>query len=378
MKNLAFAQCYLLLQSVFSLGREEKGLTILTDLPKTDAEDSAAWQDRRRIATEWFLALQPNIKALPFTSVSFCVYENVGSNNNDLPEHVILIDRSTKESPTMESQTLELSGILASSSVVLAITEYSATAPLKILAREHKFRGATLPGFTREMLPALGLDYGRVHSRVMVLKERLDRAQSATAVFRTGGKTHTMVFDLRFRTAHASGGQMPDPGSVGNLPSGEAYIVPYEGEIVNEPSKTAGTLPVQFGDEVVLFAVKGNRVTNVLSIGKESEIQRHKLLEEPAYGNIAELGLGILGEFGIKAIGSTLIDEKLGLHVAFGRSDHFGGTTGPANFLDQRNVVHIDWIYVQSAQPDIIADELTLDYGTSSNEIILKRGKIVV
>ncbi len=378
MKNLAFAQCYLLLQSVFRLGREEKGLTILTDLPKDDSEDTAAWQDRRRIATEWFLALQPNVKALPFSSVSFCVYENVGSNNNDLPGSVVLIDRCTKDSPTTESQTLELGDVLASSSVVLAVTEYSATAPLKILAREHKFRGATLPGFTREMLPTLGLDYGRVHARVMVLKERLDRAQSATAVFRTEGKAHTMVFDLRFRTAHASGGLMPGPGMVGNLPSGEAYIVPYEGEIVGEASKTEGSLPVQFGEEVVLFAVKGNQVRNVLSIGKESEAQRQKLLEEPAYGNIAELGLGILNEFGIKAIGSTLIDEKLGLHVAFGRSDHFGGSTGPSKFLNPRNVAHIDWIYVPSVQPAITAEELTLDYGTGTNEIVLRGGRIVV
>src|SRR5512135_265678 len=99
MKNLAFAQCFLLLQSVFRLGKEEKGLTILTDLPTDEVQDSAAWQDRRRIATEWFLALSPNIKALPFTSVSFCAYPNVGSNNNDLPETVVLIDRSTKTSP---------------------------------------------------------------------------------------------------------------------------------------------------------------------------------------------------------------------------------------------------------------------------------------
>jgi leucyl aminopeptidase (aminopeptidase T) len=378
MKNLAFAQFYLLLQSVFKLGKAEKGLTIFTDLPTDEVQDNALWQDRRRIATEWFLALQANMRALPFTTVSFCVYENVGSNNNDLPDRVMLIDRCTKDVPTVDSQSIMLSEVLASTSVVLSITEFSATAPLKILAQEYKFRGATLPGFTREMLPALGLDYDRVNARVMVLKERLDRAQSAVALFRVDQKELLLNLDLRYRTGHASGGWMREPGIVANLPSGEAYIVPYEGEIAGEESQTAGDLPVQFLEEVVLFSIKGNRAVNVKSIGPKSEEQRKKLLEEPAYGNLAELGLGVLTEFGINAAGSTLIDEKLGFHLAFGRSDHFGGTTGPSKFVDPRNVVHVDWVYVPSVQPKIVVQEVTLDFGNDIRETVLRDGKLVV
>jgi leucyl aminopeptidase (aminopeptidase T) len=378
MKNLSFAQIYLLLQSVFKLGKAEKGLTIFTDLPTEEVQDNALWQDRRRIATEWFLALQTNIRALPFTSVSFCVYENVGSNNNDLPERVMLIDRCTKEVPTVDSQPIALAEVLASTSVVLSTTEFSSTAPLKVLAQQWKFRGATLPGFTREMLPALGLDYDRVNVRVMVIKERLDRAQSAAARFRVHEKQYLLNLDLRYRTGHASGGLMREPGIVANLPSGEAYIVPYEGEIAGEESLTAGELPVQFGDEVVLFSIKVNRAVRVTSIGPRSDEQRKKLLYEPAYGNIAELGLGVLTEFGIKAAGSTLIDEKLGFHLAFGRSDHFGGSTGPGKFIDPRNVIHVDWVYVPSVQPKVAIEEVTLDYGNDIRETVIQGGKLVV
>ena len=67
-------------------------------------------------------------------------------------------------------------------------------------------------------------------------------------------------------------------------------------------------------------------------MGTRSDVQRAKLDAEPAYGNIAELGIGVLGEWGVEAVGSTLLDEKLGLHIAFGRSDHFGGATAPASF----------------------------------------------
>ena len=378
MKNLSFAQCFLLLQSVFKLGKEEKGLTILTDLPTDEAQDSAAWQDRRRIATEWFLALQPNIKALPFTSVSFCAYPNVGSNNNELPDSLILIDRATKASTSAESQPVNLSDVLTESSVVLAVTEFSATAPLKVLARTLKFRGATLPGFSRDMIPALGLDYERVHERVMVIKERLDQAQEASVTFATGGKEYSMKFDLRFRTAHASGGQMREPGIVANLPSGEAYIVPYEGEKPGEPSETAGVLPVQFGDEVVLHAVLKNKVVSVLSEGGTSEKQRRKVLGDPACGNIAEFGVGVLGEFGIKAVGSILIDEKLGFHVAFGRSDHLGGATGPEKFKDPKNVEHMDWVYVELAQPLVRLLDVTLVYQGGVRETIMKGSHLEV
>lgn len=378
MKNLAFAQCFLLLQSVFRLGKEEKGLVIFTDLPTEEVQDTAAWQDRRRIATEWFLALQPNIKALPFHSVSFCAYENVGRDNNELPESVVLIDRSTKDTPTTGSQTVKLVDILGESSVVLSVTEFSATAPLAVLARRLKFRGATLPGFSREMIPALGLDYEKVHARVMAIKGRLDRAERAVVVFRATGKEHELKVDLRYRTAYASGGVMAEPGTVANLPSGEAFIVPYEGERPGEPSQTEGLLPVQFVDEVVLFSVKRNVAVNVLSIGPESEKQRMKLLDEPAYGNIAGMGIGVLGEFGIRPVGKILIDEKLGLHFAFGRSDHFGGVTGPDRFVDPHRVERTDWVFAAKVQSLVLPGTVTLDYGKDLHELVMRNGKLLV
>ena len=55
-----------------------------------------------------------------------------------------------------------------------------------------------------------------------------------------------------------------------------------------------------------------------------------------------ELGLGVLAAFGVKPIGKVLLDEKLGLHIAFGRSEHFGGRVGPGNFSSPDAVIHID------------------------------------
>jgi hypothetical protein len=91
-----------------------------------------------------------------------------------------------------------------------------------------------------------------------------------------------------------------------------------------------------------------------------SEAERGRLLAEPAYGNLAELGLGVLDAFGVEPTGEVLLDEKLGLHIAFGRSDHFGGQVGAAQFSSPEAVVHIDRVYVPRMQPKIPRVHCTL------------------
>ena len=186
--------------------------------------------------------------------------------------------------------------VFRESQIFLAPTEYSTTAPLKVAAKRFGFRAATMPGFAPSMIPALRLDYGEVARRVDLLKERLDRAEAADVRFVVDdGRELEMTFDLRHRTAHASSGRFPERGTAGNLPSGEAYIVPYEGER-GTPSTTGGLLPVQLDDEVVVFAVHANRVIDVVGDGPAAEAEREHLRREPAYGNMAELGFGVLAD----------------------------------------------------------------------------------
>lgn len=378
MNTLTFDQLAALLRSVFALGHQERRLTIMVDLPDARVPDTEAWRDRRHIAGEWFETLQRNIDRLPFQAVEFCVYPNVGSNNNDLPDTVVVADGMEEYASLPEGRVAPLSSVLGASSVVLALTQMSATAPLKVLAREHGFRGATMPGFLREMIPVLALDYEQVNARVMEFKRRMDRATGISIALDAGGTEYISFFDLRFRSGHASGGLMREPGMVGNLPSGEAYIVPYEGERPSDPSRTAGELPVQFGDEIVVYRLEGNRAVEVLSSGDRSDEERQRLLDEPAYGNMAEVGIGVLGEWGVQAVGSTLLDEKLGLHIAFGRSDHFGGATGPGSFRNPERVVHIDRVYVESTQPMVSVREVSFVYEDERRETIIEHGSYVV
>ena len=77
-------------------------------------------------------------------------------------------------------------------------------------------------------------------------------------------------------------------------------------------------------------------------------------------------------------LGSILVDEKLGLHIAFGRSEHFGGSTGPAAFRKPENVIHIDRVYVPSSQPAISVPEVSLTYEGGMSEVIMVNGKYIV
>ena len=262
MMTLAPEELVALVRSVFPRFETDKTLAILVDVPREARLDNPAWKERRRLAGEWHVLLQARKAEIPLDAVQLIAYPDVGSNNADLPAGGFLLDGPL---PDVAAE-LERAGkrvgfeqVFAATQLFLAPTEFSTTAPLKVAARRFRFRAATMPGFAASMIPALRIDYGEVARRVDALKSRLDEAEHADVSFTVDGrKEYAMHFDLRRRTAHASSGRFPEPASAGNLPSGEAYIVPYEGE-AGETSLTAGVLPVEIDGEVVLFTVRANR-----------------------------------------------------------------------------------------------------------------------
>ena len=317
-----------LVRSVFPGDAGDRVLGILVDVPRDPARDNPDWKARRAMAEDWHVRLKAGAAAVPLETVRLVAYPDVGSNNAELPAEAMIMKAGLPGDAAGlagRGEILPFETIFRETQLFLAPTEYSATAPLKNAAGRHLFRAATMPGFSDRMIPALRIDYGEVGRRVGLLKAELDRAEAAEVEFLVDGEQcYDMVFDLRHRTAHESSGRFPVKGTAGNLPSGEAYIVPYEGEKL-EASQTKGLLPVQIDDEIVIFPVEGNKAVAVRGSGAAREAEAAHLEREPAYGNMAELGFGVLGDFGLLPVGEVLLDEKLGLHVAFGRSDHFDG-----------------------------------------------------
>lgn len=382
MAKLTAEELAALVRSVFPGTPPDGTLTILVDVPRTAERDNPDWRARRSLALEWRDLLRAAAPALPLAEVRLAAYPDVGSNNADLPETAALVSGPLPETAAgLESSggSVPMEALFAETAVFLAPTEYSATAPLKNAAKRHGFRAATMPGFSEAMAPALRLDYGEIGRRVGLLKRKLDPAEAARIEFAVDGAArHVMMFDLRFRNAHESAGRFPDPGTAGNLPSGEAYIVPYEGEKPGIPTLTAGTLPVQIESEIVLFAVADNRAVRASGEGPAAAAERDRLRRVPAYGNMAELGFGVLGDFGLAPTGEILLDEKLGLHVAFGRSDHFGGIVGPRDFGSPAEVIHLDRIYIPESQPRIAVRSVVLETPGEAPETIMKDGRYLI
>jgi len=371
-----------LVQRVFVPGPEDRALAIIVDLPDDEVPDNSRWKVRRELAAGWARDLEA-ARDDHGLEVHLFLYRNVKGNNADLPGAAWRWDASLPlpdDCGGLSGHLEEpMESILTVHSIVIAPTEFSATAPLKMLAPKFGCRAATMPGFSPEMVPALRLDYTEINRRVGFLKELLDRSVGADFLFVVDGSTeHRLHLDLRHRTGHASGGLLPEPGKAGNLPSGEAYIVPYEGERENDPTASSGTLPVQLGDEVVVFEIEENRAFRILSDGPESEAESARLAAEPARGNLAELGLGVLADFGITPIGEVLLDEKLGLHLAFGRSEHFGGQVGPSAFSCPEAVIHQDHVYLPELQPRVRAARVTLDLADGETLNLIADGDYVI
>jgi hypothetical protein len=352
-----------LIERVFRVRPSDRALAFLIDMPDAARPDNAAWRERREMTEQWVRRLAPHRQKLGL-DIHLVLYRNTRTNNADLPRNANphangpLPNTADDLDLACEVPFIE---IFRNHGILIAVTELSATAPLKLMAQKFGFRAATMPGFSPQMIPALKLDYEEINERVVKLKKMLDRAEGADLVFQVDSGPECQLFlDLRHRQGHASGGLLHESGTAGNLPSGEAYIVPYEGERTDEPSFSSGKLPVQFGEEVVLYRIARNRAVEVLGDGPAARREAEAIVREPAYANLAELGLGVLADFGVKPCGALLLDEKLGLHIAFGRSDHFGGQVGPAQFSRPEAVVHIDRVYLPSVQPKIHVRRVTL------------------
>jgi hypothetical protein len=378
-ETLSTRELVTLIDRVFRVRSEDRALAVLCDLPDAELPDNPDWKARREMAADWAARLREGKDELGLDGVDLVLYRNARRNNADLPDRAWVWSGGPLPATAddVEERDVAMSEVLATRQILLAPTELSATAPLKLHGKECGFRAATMPAFNASMIPALRLDWVEIDGRCRELKALLDDATAARIRFEAAGETHDLTLDLRHRTATASGGMMVEPGQAGNLPSGETYIVPYEGEIASDPSHTAGTMPIQLEGELLHYRIEGNRVVEVVGDGPVAEAERREVAAEPAYANVAELGLGLLKGYGIRPAGSILLDEKLGLHIAFGRSDHFGGQVGAADFSSPDKVIHIDRVYIPEVQPDVAVRSVDLDMADGTTRPLMRDGEYV-
>jgi hypothetical protein len=336
--------------------------TVLVDMPHGEIADSAAWEARRAMAARWHAALVALGRERGFTVLAPVVFPATGAHNAQLPRY-----------GWQHGQPIALEALAARATLLLAMTEFSPSAPLiGLTQRSPQLRVASMPMVSPEMEEsALAADYAQVARSCATLRARLTGKTVARIRFTNGD---ALMLDLRHRQPLVDDGQLPPekaPPRLVNLPSGEAFIAPYEGEGAGEPSQTAGVLPMEWEGDAAQLEIAGNRVVVVHGSGAGVEHLRAFLDEDAARKNVAELGLGCNPRARVR--GNLLEDEKAGPHIALGRSDHIGGTNGPAAFSDPNHVWHFDFVFTPASA--IQMAELTLLDASGAETPLVRDGR---
>jgi leucyl aminopeptidase (aminopeptidase T) len=242
--------------------------------------------------------------------------------------------------------------------VVVIPTAKSAThTDARINACAAGARIGTLPGITQDTMErCFKADYRKIAARTVKMTHLLT---DASRVHVTSPAGTDLKFSIEGIKAIASTGIVDTPGKFGNLPSGEAYLMPAEGTaegIIVIDGSIADIGVVEKDDPVRVRVEKGFAVE--ITGGKTAE--KLKALLEP-FGrdgrNIAEFGVGTNDS--ARIVGDMLEDEKVmgTIHFAFGNNKSMGGTFGVQ--------IHIDGL--------VIKPSFTLD-----GKDIMKNGSFLV
>jgi leucyl aminopeptidase (aminopeptidase T) len=217
--------------------------------------------------------------------------------------------------------------------VVLCPTSKSLThTNARRAAKELGVRVATLPGINEEtFVRCMNADYNRIAELTNRLCELLDES----SVIRVTGPSGTEVsLPKKGRKAIASHGLFRARGEGGNLPTGEAYLAPLEGQtngVVVADGSFAGIGKLS---EPIRIEVKDGFATSISGGEQARELERLLAVNAPLSRNVAEFGIGT-NERAI-VTGAILEDEKIlgTIHIAFGDNVTMGGTVNVRSHLD--------------------------------------------
>ena len=339
-------------------------VTIMYDLPHGEVRDTPDWRDRREMAEEWHQGIAQFSGKYGCSVNPVVTYEATGAHNGDLPEHGL-----------RQGLRVRLADIARDSSIIISMPQFSASAPLVLFTKKYgNLRVASLPTVTRAMQETgLSADHGRIAATCARLAPLFVQADGIEVTFSTG---HSCYFDLSDGKPpiEDDGRLHPDAGPAAfrlrNLPTGEVCVVPNEGP----DSRTAGSIPVGYGDEITVFVVQGNRIIDVRGDGPAATAKRQEFAEEEALRNIAEVAIGC--NDAAVVTGNVLEDEKAGFHWAYGRSDHLGGRVGPADFSAPDRVLHQDTVYARGNP--IVCTRLDFVFGDGTRKTVIRDGVLGV
>ncbi len=286
-----------------------------------------------KIAVRDCMGTQPGERVLvvtdePLRVIGYALWQAA----RDLGTEVLLVEMLPRKT-NGEEPPPEVAELMTKVDVVLCPTSKSVThTDSRRVASEKGVRIATLPGVTEEiMVRCMNADYHKIAERTFILCRALEKTD-VVRVTAPGGTDIQMP--IKGRTAHASSGLFREKGLWGNLPTGESYLAPLEGQsqgVVVVDGSMAGVGMIR---TPITIAVRDGYATEI-SGGAEAD-QLIALFESHGRDarNVAEFGIGTND----KAILTGLIieDEKVmgTIHVAFGDNKSMGGSVRVPSHLD--------------------------------------------
>jgi leucyl aminopeptidase (aminopeptidase T) len=272
---------------------------------------------------------------------------------DDLLDKCITPDQLIKAREIVAAHTADVPRIIIAMS-----NNSSSHTNYRKLACHAGARFASLPHFDPDMFgTSMDVDWKALAERTSRLVTAVNRAEWINIECPNGTAMHICK---RGRDAGGDDGLLTAPGCFGNLPAGEAYFAPLEGEshgvMVLEwgpTSKLATPLTLTIADGRVI-RIEGDDPLRARLEGRFAENENCR--------NLAELGIGTNDK--ASRPDNVLEAEKImgTIHLALGDNTGFGGVVA-APF-------HEDYVFYQPT--------VTLVMENGSTETILENGKLML
>jgi leucyl aminopeptidase (aminopeptidase T) len=243
--------------------------------------------------------------------------------------------------------------------VIIAMSNNSSShTNYRKLACHAGARFASLPHFDPDMFgTSMDVDWNTLADRTARLVAAVNRAEWVNVECPNGTAMHICK---QGREAGGDDGMLTRPGCFGNLPAGEAYFAPLEGD-------SHGIMVVEWGPTSRLknpltLTIADGRVTRIDGDDPLRARLEARFAENENCRNLAELGIGTNDR--ASRPDNVLEAEKIlgTIHLALGDNTGFGGVVA-APF-------HEDYVFYQPTVTLIMAD--------GTEEVILDAGKLQV
>ena len=206
---------------------------------------------------------------------------------------------------------------------VIALSNYSTshTQFRNLLTGMCGSRYASMPLFDFAMLEGpMGTDWKALSKKTLAIAKMVNKAETIEVTTPNGSG---LTVSKKGRKALADTGILTKPGAFGNLPAGEVFFAPLEGN-------AQGVLVLEWAptrqlNKAITLLIKDGIVQEVSGDDPYAAVLKAKLAERPENRNIAELGIGTNSM--AKRPDNILESEKIlgTIHVALGDNSSFGG-----------------------------------------------------